>query len=386
MKNWPQIVLVSALFVCLIGFISVANANRLPFENYKLAVQSFENKNLDQAKSYLDEVILKDFSSSNYLAKSIYLKSIILVSEINKDLKLNETFKQGREQIPISQEEKRQQFKMQAKDYQLQAERKVDTLIGLANYLVSNLPPLELNLDYPSQVGNYNPAKVTDIKQGTSPKQDNLEKLEEDLLSKQINRYLQLSLGLKGFGNVSVIRANKGDNLYKLAKQYNVPFHMILSANDQLTDPDELYPGEKIYIPQVDNAYLDYPAYFYYLSQLSYQVNPSRKEDIMRLVTKAYQLTNQQNESVDKKDTKQLTNKINLEEYDRTIEEQSSLIAKQQQELQELKKKYDQLLQRLKELKSEEDEENEEDSDPETTILEEDTADEYNVEQGPLDY
>ena len=40
-----------------------------------------------------------------------------------------------------------------------------------------------------------------------------------------------------------------GDNLYALAKEFNVPYEALLNANPQLTDPANLTVGQKICVP-----------------------------------------------------------------------------------------------------------------------------------------
>ncbi|GAB6098701.1 hypothetical protein JCM16358_05800 [Halanaerocella petrolearia] len=381
-----KIIVLSLLVISLLGFNSVVVANNLPFENYKLAVKSFEAKDWESTKHYLDKVILNDLSYSNYLAKSIYLKTILLAAEVERDLQLKKAFKAGREQVPLSQQEKREEFKNQFKDYQLKAERKVDTLVGLANYLVSNLPPLEVNLGYQYGVGSYNPAQLSEIKKGVMPQQQPLEQLEEDLLAKKINEYLKMSLKLKGFNDISVVRADKGDNLYKLSKEYNIPFYLLLSANNHLSNPDNIYPGQKIYIPQLNNTYIDYPAYFYYLSQLSYEVNPKRREDITRLVVKAYQLTNQGNKSIDQ-EARDLTNEMNVDQYNNRFKAQSKLIARQNKELKELRKKYNKLLEELQRLKSNLNEDEESKNENKSSYFTEDEEkNNNNLNKDPLKY
>lgn len=46
----------------------------------------------------------------------------------------------------------------------------------------------------------------------------------------------------------------KGDTMWKLAVQYQVGTGEIIAANPQITNPDLIYPGQVLSIPQVDSA------------------------------------------------------------------------------------------------------------------------------------
>ncbi|AGB41560.1 LysM domain-containing protein [Halobacteroides halobius DSM 5150] len=386
--NKSKLVIIIILLSCLFTFNSTMLANNLlPFQNYKLAVKSFEAKNLEKTKQYLDQIILNDLTYSNYLAKAIYLKTIILAAEIERNMELKKVFKIGRSNIALSAQQQRAKFENKLNNYQLAADRKVDTLVGLANYLVSNLPPVEMNLNYSYNVGNYDAARLSQIKSGTMPKQSSLKKSEEDLLAKKINHYLKMTLGVRGFNNVSTIRADKGDSLYSISKDYQLPFYLVLSVNNQLKNPSEIYPGQKIYLPQTSSTYINYPAYFYYLSELCYQVNPKRREAVMRLVVKAYHLTNKE-EPIDKQ-AQRLADEVNLDQYKNKFQKQSRLIKKQNKKLELLKEKYNQLLYQLQKIKSNFKETKQEDksnNDHEFDLNNSKTNKNYDVSDDPLTY
>lgn len=50
----------------------------------------------------------------------------------------------------------------------------------------------------------------------------------------------------------------RGDTMWKLAVKYQVGTSEIISANPQVPNPDLIYPGQTLYIPQVSNASLNY--------------------------------------------------------------------------------------------------------------------------------
>ncbi len=373
-----------SLFIIALLIVSSSPllARDLAVENYKLAVRSLEAREWEEAQHYLDEVILDDLSQSEFFAKAIYLKSVLLAAKTERNIKLAEQFSVGEERIGIDNREQQKEFKLKAENYKRKARQNVDTIIGLANYLVANLPPLQVNLDYLYKNSGYNQTVLSTIESGTVPAEEKLAQLESDLMAKQINKYLQLTLSVKEFNNLSVIRAREGDNLYDLAEAYEVPFYLMLSANSHIEDPNKIYPGEKIYVPQVTSSYVSYPPYFYYLSQLAYAANPERKQDIMRLVEKAYQLTNAEeatSEEYVRKKSKELGSEMEQEDYKQRLQNQEEKIETQQKELKELRDKYDKLLSKLQKLTSDsEGEEEQQESTPE--------ADDYNPEQDPLTY
>ncbi|MBQ7921913.1 MAG: SafA/ExsA family spore coat assembly protein [Clostridia bacterium] len=50
----------------------------------------------------------------------------------------------------------------------------------------------------------------------------------------------------------------KGDTLWKIASRYQVGTGEIITANPQISNPDLIYPGQKVTIPMVDSAVLSY--------------------------------------------------------------------------------------------------------------------------------
>lgn len=52
----------------------------------------------------------------------------------------------------------------------------------------------------------------------------------------------------------------KGDTMWKLAVKYQVGTGEIISANPQVTNPNLIYPGQRLSIPQVSSDVLDYEA------------------------------------------------------------------------------------------------------------------------------
>lgn len=52
-----------------------------------------------------------------------------------------------------------------------------------------------------------------------------------------------------------------GDNLYSIARKYNISVENILNVNPQIKDPSMLYPGTSIRIPLPDEYPTDYPVY-----------------------------------------------------------------------------------------------------------------------------
>lgn len=50
----------------------------------------------------------------------------------------------------------------------------------------------------------------------------------------------------------------RGDTMWKLAVRYEVGTSEIIDANPQVSDPDLIYPGDKLAIPQLDRSVLSY--------------------------------------------------------------------------------------------------------------------------------
>lgn len=354
----------------------VGFARSLAFENYKQAVMAFESQDWPQAKQHLDQVILNDLSYSDYLAKSIYLKSLLLAAEIERDIKLKEAFKAGEEELDFAQEELREEFKVQADNYQLQAKRRVDTLLGLANYLAANLPPVEIDIDLPHNRRSYDQQTLERIKSGEVVAEESLKELEERVLAQGVYDYLNLTVGTKTdiFDNKFVIRAEEGDSLFSLARKYDIPLQLLVGVNNQLQNPNRIYPGQRIYIPQVENYYINYPAYFYYLSHVSYQANQRRREEISELVEKAYQLTSKDDEPRLDEESKGLAALMRLDEYEARIVEKRKTI-------EELEGNYQFLLHEVEELRANLNEDETEDKQEKNQ-----RENDFDPTQGSLDY
>ena len=327
--------------------------NNLPFQDYRLALRAVEDGNWNQAHNYLDRVITRDYARSNYLAKSIYLKTILLTAELDRDLRLKKAFLTGEEGLDVEEEELRTEYEEKIREYEQDANRRVDTLIGLSNYLLSNLPPVEVELSKMTFGTGYSENDLTAIKSGELIDEDYLRELEQDLFDEKVSGYFRSTLGMQSdvFDNVYTIRAREGDNLSQIADKYDVPLTLLIRINDHIRNPDRIQPGERIYIPRTANSYIDYPAYFYYLSQLAYQANPDRRDDVMRMVAKAYQLTGSR-EQIDS-EMKALTYEMEADDYRRHVEESTEYIAEQDQELEELMEKYEALLEEFSQLREE---------------------------------
>ncbi|WP_335872997.1 SafA/ExsA family spore coat assembly protein [Bacillus sp. 2205SS5-2] len=68
---------------------------------------------------------------------------------------------------------------------------------------------------------------------------------------------LFLSFGIFG-ANVSYAAdtyyVQKGDSLWKISKKYQIGLSEIIDANSQIPNPDLIYPGQKITIPNIDRT------------------------------------------------------------------------------------------------------------------------------------
>ncbi len=341
------------LAIVFLNSPEVFSQQNLPFQDYRLALRAVEDSNWDQAHDYLDRVITRDYARSNYLAKSIYLKTILLTAELDRDLRLKKAFLTGEEGLDVEEEELRAEYGEKVRGYEEDAKRRVDTLIGLSNYLLSNLPPVEVELSKMTFGTGYSENDLEAIKSGELIAEDYLRGLEEDLFDEKVSKYFRSTLGMQSdvFDNVHTIRAREGDNLSQISDKYDVPLTLLIRINDHIRNPDRIEPGERIYIPRTANSYIDYPAYFYYLSQLAYQANPDRRDDVMRMVAKAYQLTGSK-EQIDS-EMKALTYEMEADDYRDHVEESTEYIAEQDEELEELMEKYEALLEEFSQLREE---------------------------------
>ena len=382
-----EITVILILLVMSVFITSQAEAaTNSAFQNYKLAVQSLQAKDLDQTEEYLDRIVLADLPYSEYLAKAIYLKTILITSEVKSDLKIKDYIAEGETKIPLTNEDKRERFNKEADSYELEAKRKVDTLLGLSNYLLANLPPVEFDMRRIPNIGQPNVNTIEEISSGNLPSQEMVNTLQRDLTLENINKYLNLTLGVKKFNNLFVIKAQNRDTLSHIAQNYNLPVSLLIQVNSQIEDPDLIYPGQKIYIPRVNSSHINYPSYFYYISVASYEANKERKEEINRLVVSAYQLTEQKdNIDVDyKSKAKELSETMEVTEYKEQLEEQDEKIDDQSQKLKELKRKYNELLNQLEQLKKKQEEEKE--SSPGEIQLEDNSNQDYEPDDDSLTY
>ena len=58
------------------------------------------------------------------------------------------------------------------------------------------------------------------------------------------------------FASVDTYTVQRGDTLWKIASKYQVGLSEIIGANPQFQDPHKIYPGDKVYIPLLDEATL----------------------------------------------------------------------------------------------------------------------------------
>ena len=67
-----------------------------------------------------------------------------------------------------------------------------------------------------------------------------------------------LSIGAGAASNTQTHTVSRGDTLWKIAVRYQVGVHEIISANPQISNPDLIYPGQKVYIPTLDSTVTSY--------------------------------------------------------------------------------------------------------------------------------
>lgn len=77
----------------------------------------------------------------------------------------------------------------------------------------------------------------------------------------------------------------RGDTMWKLAVRYEVGTSEIIEANPQVADPDLIYPGELLAIPQLDRAVLSYE------EQVVRLVNEIRRENGLGELTLNWELS-----------------------------------------------------------------------------------------------
>lgn len=76
-----------------------------------------------------------------------------------------------------------------------------------------------------------------------------------------------------------------GDTLWKIAVKYQVGVSELISANTQLKNPDMIYPGQKINIPQTDTTVASYE------QQVIDKVNEIRVQNGLKKLTANWELS-----------------------------------------------------------------------------------------------
>ena len=64
--------------------------------------------------------------------------------------------------------------------------------------------------------------------------------------------------GTASAANVVTHTVVKGDSLWRIAVKYQVGLSEIIGANPQFTNPDLIYPGQKVYVPLLDSSITSY--------------------------------------------------------------------------------------------------------------------------------
>lgn len=77
----------------------------------------------------------------------------------------------------------------------------------------------------------------------------------------------------------------QGDTMWKLAVKYQVGTSEIISANPQITNPDLIYPGQVLSIPQVSDTVLNYE------NEVIRLVNEIRTENGLKSLTANWELS-----------------------------------------------------------------------------------------------
>ena len=77
----------------------------------------------------------------------------------------------------------------------------------------------------------------------------------------------------------------KGDSLWKIAVKYEVGLSEILGANPQFTNPDLIYPGDKVYVPLLDIGITSYE------QQVIDLVNEQRTKNGLNKLTANWELS-----------------------------------------------------------------------------------------------
>lgn len=77
----------------------------------------------------------------------------------------------------------------------------------------------------------------------------------------------------------------KGDSLWKIAVKYQVGLSEIIEANPQFTNPDLIYPGQKVYVPLPDSEITSYE------QQVIDLVNEQRVKSGLKALTANWELS-----------------------------------------------------------------------------------------------
>ena len=77
----------------------------------------------------------------------------------------------------------------------------------------------------------------------------------------------------------------KGDTMWKLAVRYQAGTSEIIQANPQVSNPDLIYPGQVLNIPQISQSVLSYE------SEVIRLVNEVRRENVLKALTANWELS-----------------------------------------------------------------------------------------------
>jgi uncharacterized YkwD family protein/spore coat assembly protein SafA len=77
----------------------------------------------------------------------------------------------------------------------------------------------------------------------------------------------------------------KGDTMWKIAVKYEVGLSEIKSANTHIKNPDLIYPGDKLYIPELDSSVTAYE------QEVVRLVNVERNKQGLKSLTSDWQLS-----------------------------------------------------------------------------------------------
>ena len=77
----------------------------------------------------------------------------------------------------------------------------------------------------------------------------------------------------------------KGDTMWKLAVRYQAGTSEIIQANPQVSNPDLIYPGQVLNIPQISQSVLSYE------SEVIRLVNEVRRENGLKALTANWELS-----------------------------------------------------------------------------------------------